>query len=381
MLQIAARAVEALFLATPERQADGPFGLESQLLQDTHGLHHDDAAGRVVSSAGAAVPGVEVTAQQDDLVLEFRIGTGNLSIDIVYFAIVRKPVDEFQLHFNLVSFLEQADHAAMVFDRHVDLGNGLGISCLVVDARTGGNVEGAASVHDAERFLNCIELGQLLAEFHHGAEVEIHPAIAAAAGRCTIVFRQFLQLFFVVTRSQRFEFDVIILHRRHQQDLARHLAFVFLQVFLGLGVKQDAFALDQAVGTARPGPRVDGEGTIIRRRHGRVGLDNIPSATVERHGKGGTGIGEPHFLESDDNQAVGTTLLLGSRQARTQIVGHELGQFLDLGVVQAFGFDLHGPVGRFRYLRTGIDAAQTECEQRYDDKDFFHGKNGFYAQI
>ena len=68
-LDVGARSEEALFLAAPERQANGSIELEVQRLEDAHHLDHHRAAGAVVGRAGARVPGIEVRPDHHDLVL------------------------------------------------------------------------------------------------------------------------------------------------------------------------------------------------------------------------------------------------------------------------------------------------------------------------
>ncbi len=69
LLDVGVRSVEALLLAAPEREADGAVHFEVERFEDASRFHDHGAAGGVVGGAGAAVPGVEVGAQHDDLVL------------------------------------------------------------------------------------------------------------------------------------------------------------------------------------------------------------------------------------------------------------------------------------------------------------------------
>ena len=69
LVDVRARAVEALLLAGPEADADRAARLHVQGLQDPHDFHRDDRAGAVVRRARAAVPRVEVGADHHDLVL------------------------------------------------------------------------------------------------------------------------------------------------------------------------------------------------------------------------------------------------------------------------------------------------------------------------
>ena len=81
LLDVGPGAEEPLLLAAPEGDADGAAGLEAEGLEDADGLHHHGDAGRVVGGAGAAVPGVHVAAEHDELVLQ--VGAGDLGDGVV----------------------------------------------------------------------------------------------------------------------------------------------------------------------------------------------------------------------------------------------------------------------------------------------------------
>src|SRR6202030_1841317 len=80
---VAAGAEDALFLASPERGADGAAGLEGEGPQNAHGCERDDGASAIVGGPGAGDPAVEVSAEHHDLVFEGRIRTRNFRKDVL----------------------------------------------------------------------------------------------------------------------------------------------------------------------------------------------------------------------------------------------------------------------------------------------------------
>ena len=68
LLHVSQRTQESLFLAGPERDADGPPRLQSQRLNQAHGLDHDGGADGVVGGAGGRVPGIQMAAEHHDLI-------------------------------------------------------------------------------------------------------------------------------------------------------------------------------------------------------------------------------------------------------------------------------------------------------------------------
>ena len=294
------------------------------------------------------------------------------------FGVVGEAVDQFQFHLDLLAAVDQADHAAVVLERHVEFGKGFGIPGRVADAGSARDIEGTAAVHDAQRLLRLIEIGHQLAELHHGAVIVVHPsaAVTAGAGLRPVVLGHRLQFLLVIAGSQRLEIDLDRPRGRDEQDLAGHLSAVFLKVFLGLDVEHDAFALDKALGAAGPGPGGHREGAVIGRGHRRIRLDDVPAAAGELRSIGGTGIRQPDFRELHEHERVGTALLEGSGEPGTDIVRHELGQFFDLGAAQAFRLDAGGPIGRFSDLRIRHVAAEGQGQERQGDQKSLH-RNGF----
>ena len=68
---------------------------------------------------------------QHDLVLDLRVGAGNLSIDIMHLLVVGELVDQFKLHLDLLSTLDETAHTAMILDGHHDLRCRFGIADLI----------------------------------------------------------------------------------------------------------------------------------------------------------------------------------------------------------------------------------------------------------
>ena len=70
------RAQQAFFFAAPQRDANGAARLNADGFENAHRLHDDRAAGGVIGSARAGVPGVKVRAEHHELV--FLVAAGNL---------------------------------------------------------------------------------------------------------------------------------------------------------------------------------------------------------------------------------------------------------------------------------------------------------------
>ena len=77
------RAEETLFLAAPESKPDGAARPRADGLEDAHGFHHGGDAIGIVGRAHAGVPGIDVGAEHDDLILQDGIGAGNFRDDVV----------------------------------------------------------------------------------------------------------------------------------------------------------------------------------------------------------------------------------------------------------------------------------------------------------
>ena len=78
---VGARAEQSFFLAAPQGDANSAARLHADGLQNANGFHGDGAAGGVVGGSGAAVPGVEMRAEHDDLAA--LVGTRNLGDGVV----------------------------------------------------------------------------------------------------------------------------------------------------------------------------------------------------------------------------------------------------------------------------------------------------------
>src|SRR4051812_30247440 len=72
------RSVQSLLLATPEREANRAPRASAHRLEYARGFEDGRRAVGIVGRAGSGVPGVQVSADHHDLVLQSRIGTWNL---------------------------------------------------------------------------------------------------------------------------------------------------------------------------------------------------------------------------------------------------------------------------------------------------------------
>lgn len=68
-LHVRFRAQQALFFTAPQGDADGAVKGKFQFRQQAHGFNGHGAASRVISGAGAAVPGIQVAAKHHEFVL------------------------------------------------------------------------------------------------------------------------------------------------------------------------------------------------------------------------------------------------------------------------------------------------------------------------
>src|SRR5215472_14878204 len=83
-LNISLRTQTALFLAREQDEANRSVRPEMQRLECAGCFEDGDDASAIVSSPGAKIPGVEVRADDDELV--GVNGSGNLSDDVGHFA-------------------------------------------------------------------------------------------------------------------------------------------------------------------------------------------------------------------------------------------------------------------------------------------------------
>ncbi len=87
VLHVVARAVQALLLLAPQGNANRAAGLYAGRFQDAHGFHHHGAAGRVISSAGGSMPGVQMPPKHYHFAFQLAVGAGNFGYYIVAFQI------------------------------------------------------------------------------------------------------------------------------------------------------------------------------------------------------------------------------------------------------------------------------------------------------
>src|SRR5207245_9857295 len=67
LLYVRLRSEQALLLTGPQADAHGPAELHAALLQDPHRFEHDRRPRCIVRRAGAALPGIAMHAEHDEL--------------------------------------------------------------------------------------------------------------------------------------------------------------------------------------------------------------------------------------------------------------------------------------------------------------------------
>ena len=118
------RAEQPLFLAAPQRHADGAPRLDAGRHQNARRLHHDRAADRVVGRAGGRMPRIEVPAEHDDFV--GLVGARNFRDDVVARpSLGMGAIDDVELELDGAAVGEQAPDAAVVLVAHHDRGRRL----------------------------------------------------------------------------------------------------------------------------------------------------------------------------------------------------------------------------------------------------------------
>ena len=119
LLHIALRAKQPLLFARPQRNPDRPLRLDVQRLQDAHRLHRHDRARAVVGRACAGDPAIQMAADHHDLVLQLRIGSGNLRDGIEAMLVVARELRldvHLERHRHMV--LQQPAQPVVVLDHH-----------------------------------------------------------------------------------------------------------------------------------------------------------------------------------------------------------------------------------------------------------------------
>ncbi len=113
------RAEQPLFLAAPQRHADGAPRLDAGRHQNACRLHHDRAADCVVGRAGGRMPRIEVPAEHDHFVR--FVAARNFRHDVVAGASLGMgAIDDVELELNGAAVGDEAPDAAVVLVPHHD---------------------------------------------------------------------------------------------------------------------------------------------------------------------------------------------------------------------------------------------------------------------
>src|SRR6185503_5732542 len=182
---VGARTEQALLLSGPQRDAHRALHRQVERLQNAQRLQHHRGTGGIVGRAGARVPRVEMRAEHYNLVLEPRIGPGNLADDVEGIQIaVQEATLIVDLEGDWYALLDGAHDAAVVLRRHDDAGHCRGsidVSRHPV-RREHRSAVATSRRHRAERSFVHEELRALAIELLYGSE---SAATAAAASTAT----------------------------------------------------------------------------------------------------------------------------------------------------------------------------------------------------
>ena len=78
---ITAGAIKSVLFVAEEDDADGPFGTDTKIQNDLGGRHGDSDASAVVDCPSSQIPGIQMSADGDDVVWFFL--PADLAIDVV----------------------------------------------------------------------------------------------------------------------------------------------------------------------------------------------------------------------------------------------------------------------------------------------------------
>ena len=93
------------------------------------------------------MPRVEVCTDQYDLVLQFRISTGNLRNHVIDLRVVGEVVLDLQLHLYFLTLLQHTSHTAMILNRQDQLRGRLWIPLLILHTARAGYVKHTATTY------------------------------------------------------------------------------------------------------------------------------------------------------------------------------------------------------------------------------------------
>ena len=349
------RTDQALLLAAPQRDADGAPGLGAHRLEDAHGFHHHRHAGGVVGRAGPGVPGIHVRAQHDDLAglaaAARDLGHGVVAGLVGFVGEACLHVDP-QLHWLLA--LDRARQLVVVLGRHRQLRHARRFTGL---ARTAAADADDAVVPAADAQGGQHALGD--EEFVGGAGQLLPLGVGPDPPGAVRVgvpghgeHLQFGQAGFVVAVRIRFDAALVFARFVQQQDLARQLALVLVQIGALLDGDRHHFALDRAVGAGRPRLGQGMQRQRARAEHFHAGVAEFPAAAEVVEGLV-VDVGQAPLVELAAGPGIGLRHLRRVGQARTDVLGQMAEGGHDLRTMESLLADAADHVQVHRLLRRG----------------------------
>ena len=362
-LDVRARSEQPLFLAAPQRDANGTARREPDRLDDPRRLHHRRAAGRVVGCARRRVDRVEVRAQDHHFAGE--IGSRDLRDGVEPLAVVVKLHAEIQLHLDRHVVLEQTNHAVVVLDGQRDLRHAGGRVAAIRRARkhraavgvlllprqlaaSRGHVAVAPAIEDGDDPFVLVELLQLLLERLRRRIVGIaaaasSSAASAAARAAPALSRHRRRLGLARHRLVHLQDERAFEHAHgtrglRQQDSAFELSAIFREVRFALDRDSDHVRGHGAAGA--DAPRF---GEADERLH--FGLDEVRAEPHERPSFAEVPLFAVHVREAPLGEALhrpvaGVTNLRRAGQPRPVPIGEPEQVIHHLRSVQSLVADL-----------------------------------------
>ncbi len=188
LLDVFFRAIQALFFASKQNEANGAFGLYFGFHQGTRRFEHGHRACAVVRGAGAEIPGIKMRANDDDLIGFF--GAGDFGDGVVHlYGIFAETGFDFDFGFDAAR-VGKAPELTETFAASVSGSEGR----RFVFAREGRHVFEAVQFFRTEKncagffFVKKCHLGAN--GFHVRAKIERLVALRAGDWNCVIVPRR-----------------------------------------------------------------------------------------------------------------------------------------------------------------------------------------------
>ncbi len=304
------RANQTFFFTAEQNKANSALGLEIQLSESARGLEHGDGAGAVIGSAGAEIPGVQVSAKDHDfigLLASAELCHGVIDLD----RLAAEGILHFDFHLHGPVFLHAIEHAVAFAG---DEGGGNKALGERLGADVGHVQQAVGFIGIAEDGGNALGFEELIAESGQFLELNERRRRGrfALEGRRSLHGTQDSAVLDIGTRRRKTRWLA------HDDDGALELAAVLLEVFFFADLDEHDRAANLALGARRPSRRSDRQRMLSRGddagRSGaaRPGMRNGPGFEVD--------VGETVLAEHLGGPVVCLLEPIGAGEARTDVV-------------------------------------------------------------